>query len=74
MICLVCGHPRTHHVDPTDDLFAVPSINIHGCHISTALENARIDEAVDWQMSKSPAAQDEQRRRDNAARWNWREA
>lgn len=70
--CLVCGHPRAHHVDPTDHLFAVPSNNIHGCNI--VAEPDAIEELVDWQMHESPAAQREQRRQESAARWNWREA
>lgn len=33
--CLVCSHPIDHHVDPTDHLFATPSIEVHGCHINS---------------------------------------
>ena len=54
--CLVCGHPTTHHVDPTDHLFAVPSIEVHGCHISAVIEHDEVAEIVDWQLSESPAA------------------
>lgn len=70
--CLTCGHPATHHVTPTDDLFAAPSTEIHGCHIIT--EPDTITELVDWQLHESPAARGEQRRRENAARGSWRDA
>ena len=65
--CLACGHLATHHVTPTDDLFAVPSTNIHGCHIIT--EPDTITELVDWQLHESPAARGEQRRIQTAVNW-----
>lgn len=70
--CLVCHHPRSHHVDPTDHLFAVPSVEVNGCRIIA--ESDAIELIVNWQLHESPAAQSEQRRRESAARWNWREA
>ena len=68
--CLVCHHPTAHHVDPTDHLFAVPSIEIHGCHISTVVERDEVDEIVDWQLSGSPAASGERLKAERAAQWN----
>lgn len=62
--CPVCGHLKDHHVDPTDDLFAVPSTVVHGCHIINQPDD--IDQLVDWQLHQSPAAQGEQQRRERA--------
>lgn len=66
--CLVCGNLRSHHVDPTDHLFAVPSVEVHGCHVLAQPD--AVDELVDWELHESPAARTEQRRREIAARWN----
>lgn len=68
--CLTCSHPVAHHVDPTDDLFAVPSIEVHGCHISAVIERDPVDELVDWQLTELPAARAEQLRRERVTQWN----
>ena len=74
ILCL-CGHfhgGTCHCGCTTYQPDTCPVCDGHGCHVLAQPD--AVDELVDWELRESPAAQSEQRRRESAARWNWRSA